>query len=193
MKRLVSTFVGALLAVGAIPAFAATLAVPTGGSAVAQIAWDATNSRSSDEPATVHISNDGKDLILAFDVPQRETIIGSSAGDSAAVDIWPNGANGDLYRLGVNLDGTRTTDSTSNTSSWSSSVKTRPGGYAVTMTIPLDSVPGLGGGATRIQFSRWISSTGDEQTWSHDRSAGSDDVAQAGTLSLGSAAAATNP
>jgi hypothetical protein len=194
MKRLVSTFVGALLATTAIPAFAATaLAVPVGSSTVAQISWDATNSRSSDEPATVHVSNDGKDLILNFDVPQRETIIGSAAGDSVAVDIWPGGSSSDLYRLGVNLDGTRTSDSTPNTSNWEASAQTHPGSYNVTVKIPLDSVSGLGGGDTRIQFSRWISSTADEQTWSHSSGAGDDDVAQAGSLSLGSSAAATTP
>jgi hypothetical protein len=193
MKRLVSMFVGALLAASAIPALADTLAVPTGGTAVAQIGWDATNSRSSDEPATVHISNDGKDLVLNFEVPQRETIIGSAAGDSVAVDLWPSGSNGDLYRIGVNLDGTRTTDSTSNTSSWSASATTHPGSYDVSVKIPLDSVPGLGTGDTRIQLSRWISTTADEQTWSHASQAGADDVAQAGQLSLGTSAAANTP
>lgn len=189
MKPIVAAVAAALLAATTLPAAAATLNIPASGSASVTLGFD-SSSDSSDEAATVHVNSDGKYLYLKFDVPQREPMIGTN-GDNVAVELWPTGADGQVFRFGMNLDGSHTSDSTSNTASWEGSAATHPGSYTVTMKIPLDAVHGLGGSASRIQFTRFIASTGDEQTWSHDGKASSDEVAQAGTLTFASATTAS--
>lgn len=194
MKRYLIALV-ALIAAGTMPALAATtLNVPViaaapsmgtasnfSGAAVAQLGWDTTDSRSADEPATARILSDGRNLYVKFDVDQREPMTGSAGGDSVAIDLWPNGPSGDQYHYGVGLDGSRTSDSTPNTSAWQGSATMHPGGYTVVMKIPMASI----GSTSQVQFTRWIASTAQEQVWAHDN--GANGVAQAGTLTVGAA------
>jgi hypothetical protein len=132
--------------------------------------------------------SDGKYLYVRFDVTQTAPLIGLAGGDYVAIALWPNGDSGDLYRFGVGLSGARTTDSTANTTDWESTESTHPGGYQVTMKIPTSAIASTNG--VRVQFSRWIASTGELQVWAHNTAAS--DVAQAGTLTIsGSVGAAT--
>lgn len=182
----------------AAPAFAATsLDVPLVASApsldphapsafgkagTATLAFDADGGRAT-EPATVHVVRDSSSLYVRFDVPQTEQLIGFSGGDSVAIDVWPAGSTGERYHLGVGLDGKHNDDSTANTASWDAAAASGNGGYTVTMKIPLSVL----GPSSRVQFSRWLSSTGELQLWSHDGGQTADDLAQAGTLTLASA------
>jgi len=198
VKRSILALAGAMvLAASAAPAFAATsLNVPVIASApsldphasnafanagTAKLSYTATGA-AADEPATVHVVTDKTALYVRFDVPQREQLIGFAGGDSVAVDLWPNGASGDRYHLGVGLDGKPTSDSTPNTAGWDVAEASYSGGYTVTMKIPMSAV---GSDNSHVQFSRWISSTGEEQLWSHEGSS-NDEVAQAGTLTFAS-------
>ena len=199
MKRSILALAGALtIAMCAAPAFAATsLDVPSvasapsldphapsafGNAGIAKLAFTADGSR-ADEAATVHVVSDNASLYVRFDVPQREQLIGFAGGDSVAIDVWPSRATGDRYHLGVGLDGKHTSDSTGNTAAWETAAASYPGGYTVTMKIPLSAV----GSSSRVQFSRWIATTGETQLWSHDAGTQGDDLAQAGTLTLAAA------
>lgn len=205
MKRSIFALAGALSITlsAAIPAFAATsLDVPTVASApsldphapspfgkagTATLSFDASGGRAS-EPATVHVARDSSTLYVRFDVPQSEQLIGFAGGDSVAIDVWPSGDTGDRYRLGVGLDGKHTADSTDNTASWDTAVAMVTGGYVVTMKIPLSAL----GASSRVQFSRWLSSTAELQLWSHDGGQTADDLAQAGTLTFASSVGKSN-
>jgi hypothetical protein len=130
----------------------------------------------------VRLVSDGQALYVRFDVSQTfDPIEGFDGGDSVAVDLWD--ASGTRSHLGVSLSGAHTSDSTPDTAGWETAVATRTGGYTVTMKVPLGTAPG-----SRVQFSRWISASGQEQVWSHDTSRPSDDLAQAGTLTFASSA-----
>jgi hypothetical protein len=198
VKRSIFALAGALsLAISAAPAFAATtLNVPTvasapsldphaafGNGGTATLAFDASSGARADEPATVHVVRDSPTLYVRFDVPQREQLVGFAGGDSVAIDVWPGGNSGDRYHLGVGLDGKHTADSTANTAGWDTAAASLSGGYAVTMKIPLSAV----GSSSRVQFSRWIATTGVVQLWSHDGGQTADELAQAGTLTFTSA------
>jgi hypothetical protein len=196
VKRSIFALAGALsLAMSAAPALAATtLDVPTvasapsldphatsafGNAGNATLSFDASGGRVS-EPATVHVVRDNSTLYVRFDVPQREQLIGFAGGDSVAIDVWPGGTSGDRYHLGVGLDGKHTADSTENTAGWDATAASFSGGYAVTMKIPLSAV----GSSSRVQFSRWIATTGVVQLWSHDGGQAADELAQAGSLTF---------
>jgi hypothetical protein len=198
VKRSIIALAGAMtLAMSAAPAFAATLSVPTiasapsldphaqsafGNAGTAKLSFNAEGDR-TDEPATVHVISDGTSLYVRFDVPQREQLIGFAGGDSVALDVWPAGSTGERYHLGVGLDGKHTSDSTENTAGWDTAAASYSGGYTVTMKVPLSAI----GSSSHVQFSRWISTTGEEQLWSHEGGRSDDDLAQAGTLTFVSA------
>jgi hypothetical protein len=198
VKRLFLALAGALaIAASAAPALAATsLDVPLvasapsldphassafGNAGAARLSYDVSGER-ADEPATVRVVRDDNALYVRFDVPQREQLIGFQGGDSVAVDLW--GSSGDEYHLGVGLDGKHTSDSTANTSSWETAAASYAGGYTVTMKIPLSAVSEA---TSHVQFSRWISSTAEQQVWSHEAGQSDDAMAQAGTLTFTSA------
>ncbi len=193
MKRSILALAGAIALASALPALAATsINVPLvasapsldphagsafAGGAVAPLTYIANGAQNAGEPASVRLLSDGKTLYLRFDVTQQfQPLEGFDGGDAVAVDLWD--AAGEQYHLGVGLNGKRTSDSTTNTADWQTAVMTGSGGYTVTMQAPVVASSNL-----RVQFSRWIASTGEEQVWSHDASQPADDaLAQAGTL-----------
>jgi hypothetical protein len=193
VKRRILALAGAISLASALPALAATsINVPlvasapsldphagaafTGG-AVAPLTYIANGGQNAGEPASVRLLSDGKALYVRFDVTQQfEPLEGFDGGDAVAVDLWD--AGGEHYHLGTGLNGKHTLDSTANTADWQTAVMTRSGGYTVTMQAPIVTTASL-----RVQFSRWIAATGEEQVWSHDPSQPADDeLAQAGTL-----------
>jgi hypothetical protein len=201
VKRIFTAFIATMMiAAGALPALAAfSLNVPlvAGASvtlassfrgAVAKLSWNSTDGHTAEEPATATLVSDGQHLYVRFDVTQSAPLIGLAGGDYVAIDLWPDGEGSDLHRFGVGLNGARTTDSTANTTGWEANETTRPGGYTVTMKIPVTDVPSTS--AVRVQFSRWIASTGELQVWAHSSAASN--LAEAGTLmvsgSVGAAA-----
>ena len=197
MKRVFLALVATLAAAGAAPALAefslnvpvvSTVSTISGSSfprgTVAKLDWNETEGRTADEPATVTLVSDRRFLYVRFDVTQTAPLIGLAGGDNVAIDLWPNG-DGAAYRFGVGLSGARTPDSTANTADWEAAESTHPGGYQVTMKIPLTAASTNG---ARVQLSRWIASTGELQVWAH--SDAESDVAQAGILTIGSVDAA---
>lgn len=203
MKRIMFALVGALLAAGAVPAYAASsLEVPTSSTApsvdphaddtsfnnaaVAQINWNSSKSQSATEDTTARITTDGKNLYVRFDAVQTERIVsaqpvdGKSSGDLVWVELQPGGA-GTTYRFAASPDGSsNATASTGSAPTFSASGAPYDGGYTVTMTIPLASLSGAHAGATwNAQFGRSIAGSGAALVWSHDGN-----VAQAGTLTM---------
>jgi hypothetical protein len=202
VKRIQAALILTVFAATAAPALAAfALNVPLAANvstvpgsrfpdgAIAKLDWNSTEGHTANEPATATLVSDGHALYVRFDVTQTAPMIGLAGGDNVAVDLWPNGESGDVYRFGVGLSGARTADSTANTIGWEATESTHPGGYQVTMKIPISAVSA---NVVRVQLSRWIASTGELQVWAHN--AAETDVAQAGTLTIaGSVGAATVP
>ena len=200
MNRVMIAFAATLTIAGALPALAAfslnvplVAAIPTAptssfpAGATAKLDWNLTEGHTAEEPATAALVSDGKYLYVRFDVTQTAPLIGLDGGDNVAVDLWPDGESGEHYRFGVGLSGAHTADSTTNTAGWESTESTHPGGYQVTMKIPMTAVASPN--TARVQFSRWIASTGELQVWAH--STAESDVAQAGTLTIGGSVSAT--
>jgi hypothetical protein len=218
MKRTVIALVGALFAAGSVPALAASsIEVPVSATApsvdpraddtafdpaaVAQLSWNGAKSRAATEPTIARISTDGKYLYVRFDASQNERIVssqpvdGKSAGDLVWVDLWPSGASGSLYRFAASPDGSSSATASNGAvvPAWQASGASYPGGYTVTMKIPLAGLRGArGAGSWNVQFARSIAATGERLVWSHDGTvASADDAAQAGTMTLPSAVGAS--
>jgi hypothetical protein len=195
LKRILLALIASLMAAGSLSALAAfslsvpvVAAVPPASASsfpngvVAKLDWDLTDGQNTSEPATATLVRDGKYFYVRFDATQTAPMIGLAGGDSVAINLWPNGQSGELYRFGVGLSGAHTLDSTANTADWEATESTHPGGYSVTMKIPMSVVPSTS--AVRVQFSRWIASTGELQVWAHSSAA--TDVDQAGSLTFSS-------
>jgi len=168
--------------------------------------WDVGHAQSATEPTTVLVTTDGKFLYVRFDAKQRAPIIASQhsndtvAGgsninggiawpdDAVWVDLWPTGPGGFQYQFEANPNGAHNEASTENTSfapHWSSSGAIRDGGYAVTMAIPLDVIHGAHAGTWRMQFVRYVRSTGALNVWSYDTAqTNPDDPARAGYVTI---------
>jgi hypothetical protein len=194
--------VGALVAASATPAFAAapTLDVPIATTApsmdpradetdfapaaLAQLAYTSTGT-SAKENTDAHVSTDGKFLYVRFDASQNEKI---GSGDSVGIDLWPSGSAGTMYRFASSPDGTKDANAAAAAAapSWEASGTSFPGGYAVTMKIPLAGLHGVSGsGPWNVQLTRSIGSNGQQLAWSHaGASASTDDVAESGTMTL---------
>jgi hypothetical protein len=196
---------GALLAVTAPPAQAATssLDVPTTASApsldphadetsfdraaVAQVGWNSTKSAPATEDTAARIETDGKYLYVRFDASQQERIVsaqphnGTSSGDLVWIDLQPGGAQGTDYRFSSSPDGSSEATASSGTApSFDAAGAPYPGGYTVTMKIPLAPLHSAGGsGPWNMQVGRTIAGAGTQCVWSHDGN-----VAQAGTITL---------
>ncbi len=204
MKRIVFALAGALIAVGALPAFAASsLEVPTATAApsvdpradftsfdpaaVAQLSWDSTKSRPAAEDTTARIATDGKFLYVRFDATQTERIVSTqpvdakSSGDLVWVELQPSGSNATSYRFASSPDGSSgATASTGTAPAFTTSGATFDGGYTVTMKIPLAGMTAAAsGGAWNVQFGRAISALGDQIVWSHEGN-----VAAVGTMTM---------
>lgn len=212
VKRLIIAFAGALLAAAALPVLAASsLDVPTASaapsvdpraddtafdpSAVAQLSWNATQTRAADEQTTARIATDGKFLYVRFDAAQKERIVsaqpadGKSDGDLVWIDLQPSGASGPLYRFAASPDGSSgATASNGAAPQFQASGATYDGGYTVTMKIPLATLRSAQSGASwSAQFARSIHSSGQQFVWSHDGN-----VAQAGTMTMPASVGSTS-
>ncbi len=200
---------GALLAGGALPALAApTLAIPVASTApsmspnaditafnpaaIAQLTWNAARAKDAGQETSAMLTTDGKNLYVRFDASQSQRIVsapfvdGTSRGDTVAVELWPAGASGPAYTFAAAPDGTPGARASSGPApAFSSGGTTFPGGYTVTMTIPLAQLHGVAASDWKVQLVRTIASTGARYVWSHAASAPTDDaLAQAGTMTL---------
>lgn len=204
MKRIALALVGALVAAGAVPAYAASsLEVPTtstapsvnphaddtsyNNAAVAQIGWNSAKSQNANEDTTARVATDGKNLYVRFDAVQTERIVssqpvdGKSSGDLVWVELQPGGTGATTYRFAASPDGASSATASSGAApAFSASGATYDGGYTVTMKIPLAEISGAhAGGTWNAQFGRSIAGSGAQLVWSHDGN-----VAESGTMTM---------
>ncbi len=176
--------------------------------APAALRWDVVHARPAAEPTEVRTATDGKFLYVRFDAKQQGSVVISQHGDDAItggsngsngtlswsnddavwVDLWPNGAGGFEYQFEANPGGSHNEYSSENTAfapHWESRGATVPGGYVVTMAIPLNVIHGVHAGGWRAQFIRYIRATGAEYVWSFDAvQTSADDVSRSGTITI---------
>lgn len=176
------------------------------GSATAQLKWDVGHARPSRDATTVQMTTDGKFLYLRFEAQQREplmaaqhsddTVAGGSninggiawTDDAVWVDLWPTGPAGFQYQFESNPNGAHNEASTENTAfapTWVSRGATTSDGYVVTMAVPLAVIHGAHPGTWRVQFVRYVRSTGELDVWSYDEAqTNPDDPARAGKVTV---------
>jgi hypothetical protein len=164
--------------------------------------WNVAHQRPATESTMVHVATDGKMFYVRFDAPQHEPVIASQrsddlitggtnfgggiawSDDSVWVDFWPTGPGGFQYLFESNANGAHNEASSENTSfapQWESKGSQTAGGYTVTMAIPLGVIHGAHAGSWRIQFVRYIRSTGELDVWSSDPAQSNpDDASRAG-------------
>jgi hypothetical protein len=184
-------------------------------SSAAPLRWDVGHARLAQEPTTVHVSTDGRFLYVRFDATQHEpvlvaqhsddTVTGGSninggiawTDDAVWVDLWPKGPAGFQYQFESNPNGAHNEASSENSSfapHWESHGAPTNGGYTVTMAIPFAVVHGAHPGMWRIQFVRYIRSTGALNVWSYDvAQTNPDDAARAGNVTIPVVARAAIP
>ena len=119
---------------------------------------------------------DGTFLFVGFDVErpgavhatQHTNDVGSGTDDQVAIYLWPDGAQGFSYSFSSNPIGTHYQSSTENTAyapTWWSAGRIVPGGYTVTMKLPLSIMRGGGASPWRIQVRATAPDTLDDFVW----------------------------
>lgn len=195
-----------------IGAFAVPTASPP---AHVTLTWDVDHARPAVDETDVYVHTDGTFLYVRFVAEQKapiiatqhnnDTIVGGSninsgiawSDDAVWVDLWPTGPAGFQYQFESNPIGAHNEASTENTSfapHWQSHGELTSHGYVVTMAIPLAVIHGAHAGTWRVQFIRYVRSTGDLDVWSYDPAQTSpDDPARAGSVTFTSIAKAPLP
>ena len=177
---------------------------------VVSLTWDVGHGKQAGDATTVRVMSDGKFIYVRFEAQQHGAVIatqhsndsvtgGSNIGggvawsdDSVWVDLWPTGPGGFQYQFESNASGAHNESSSENVSfapDWQSHGAVTSDGYIVTMAIPLAVIHGAHSGDWRLQFARYVRSTGDLDVWSYDPVQTSpDDSERAGTATLTSVA-----
>ena len=172
--------------------------------------WDVGHARPPQDATAVHVSTDGKFLYVRFDAQQRgplmaaqhsdDTVTGGSninggiawSDDAVWVDLWPTGPAGFQYQFESNPNGAHNEASSENTAfapAWESHGAATADGYVVTMAIPFAVIHGAHSGTWRVQFVRYVRSTGALNVWSYDDAqTNPDDASRAGRLDIASLA-----
>jgi hypothetical protein len=184
-----------------------SFAIPTATPpATVTLAWDVDHARPAQDKTTVSTWSDGKFLYVRFDAEQHAPIVasqhsddtvtgGSNIGggiawsdDAVWVDLWPKGPAGFQYQFEANPNGAHNEASTENVSyspHWETHGERTANGYMVTMAIPYAVIHGAHAGTWRVQFVRYVRSTGDLDVWSYDPAQQNpDDAARAGTVTF---------
>lgn len=168
--------------------------------------WDVAHAHPAADGTRVYVASDGKTLYVRFDVRQSQAVVatqhsndvvtgGSNINggiawpdDAVWVDLWPTGPAGFQYQFESNPIGAHNESSTENASyapHWTSKGAIVPGGYVVTMAIPLSAIRGAHNGTWRVQFVRYVRSTGALDVWSYrPGQTNPDDPQFAGVLGL---------
>lgn len=174
--------------------------------AVVALPWDVQHQRASSEPASARIATDGTSIYVRFDVEQREGLlaqqrtndVGDGTDDEVWIDLWPNGTSGFYYQFAATSNGTHYQYSSENTAyapTWASFGAVRPGGFTVTMRIPIAIMRAAGGAnGWKAQFVRIVRSTGERQIWRYGPAqTNGDDVTYAGAMNGIAPASASRP
>ena len=187
-----------------IGSFAIPTATPP---AKVNLTWDVDHARPAADKTDVYTYSDGKFLYVRFVAEQHsaplvatqhsdDTVTGGSnigggiawSDDCVWVDLWPKGPSGFQYQFEANPNGAHNEASTENVSfapHWESHGERTPGGYEVTMAIPYAVIHGAHAGTWRVQFVRYVRSTGELDVWSYDPAQQNpDDAARAGTVTF---------
>lgn len=147
----------------------------------------------ADQATTAYLLTDARYLYIGFDAKQTGPIqasqhtndTGGGTDDVVTAYLWPNGQNGFAYTFTSNPIGTHYQYSSENTSyapSWLSSGKLVPGGYTVTMRIPLAAMRG-GGKSWRVALERYQIATLNDYVWPYDPAEGGPgNVVYSGTM-----------
>jgi len=146
--------------------------------AVAHLSYDLRNHAAATDDTVVYTMSDGAYLYVGIDAKQRIPVratehtngVGLDTDDEVQVDLWPNGTRGFRYKFTSTAIGTHYQYSTENNSfepAWVSAGRIVPGGFAITMRIPLAVMHGTGAGDWRIQFIRYMPVTNDVYVWSY--------------------------
>ena len=181
----------------------------------APLVYDIAHAHQADENTVVHVTTDGKYLYVRFDAVQHEPILAlqqsndtvtgganvnggiAYSDDAVWVDLWPTGAGGFLYQFESNPNGTHNEESSENASfapQWESHGHSTAGGYAVTMAIPLAVIHGAHAGDWKMEFVRFVRSTGALDVWTYDAGETNPDVSTyAGTGTMPALARAPLP
>lgn len=142
------------------------------------LAFNLRNRQEADQTTTVYAMVDDAYLYVAADAKQRQPISATQHTNDEAlenddyfeIDLWPNGPGGFAYEFGVNPIGTHNARSSENTAyapTWKSAGRSVPGGYQVTMRIPLASIKSAGAQSWNAQFIRYVAATQDLYEWQH--------------------------
>jgi hypothetical protein len=158
------------------------------------LSWDFTNSRPPTEETRVRVLADAAYIYVRFDAKQSAPIAatqtvddaGQGSDDNVHVSLWPSGASGFEYQFDANPRGTHYQSSTENTTyapTWTSVGKIVPGGYTVTMRIPLKAMRSDGRSSWLAQFTRSVKATRETHEWAYGPGqASTDSVTFAGRL-----------
>jgi len=150
--------------------------------------------RPASEATTAYVAQDGAYLDVAFEATQKSAPVAAqetnSSGvlgdDFVGVYLSPQGSKGISYTFQANPHGARFQTSTENTAyspQWTAVGKSTPGGYSVTMRIPLNIIRSGGSTQWRAQFVRSTIATGGLSVWWYDPHATSpSDPTYMGTL-----------
>ena len=168
--------------------------------------WDVGHGHPAVNETNVHVATDGKFIYVRFEATQHvpviatqhsnDTITGGSnvnggiawSDDAVWVDVWPTGPAGFQYQFESNPIGAHNEASTENVNfapQWESRGEHTADGYVVTMAIPIAVIHGAHAGAWRMQFVRYVRSTGELDVWSYEPTQTSpDDSARAGVVTF---------
>jgi hypothetical protein len=188
------------------PPMTPTTAATAWPSPTVDLAWNVQHAQPAVEQTEVHVATDGHYLYVRFDATQREPVIavqhaddlitgGTNYGggiawsdDSVWVDLWPTGPAGFEYQFESNANGAHNEASSENSAfapQWETAGTVTPTGYTVTMAIPLSVVHGAHAGEWRMQFVRYVRSTGSLNVWSYDAAQQNpDDPSRAGDVTV---------
>jgi hypothetical protein len=185
-------------------AFAVPTATPP---AKVSLTWDVDHARPAADKTDVYTYSDGKFLYVRFVAEQQhapivatqhsdDTVTGGSnigggiawSDDAVWVDLWPKGATGFQFQFEANPNGAHNEASSENVSyapHWETHGERTATGYEVTMAIPYAVIHGAHAGAWRVQFVRYVRTTGELDVWSYDPAQQNpDDAARAGTVTF---------
>jgi hypothetical protein len=178
---MVASFMGsiAIPKVDAAPPIDGTLTNPSWkNAAVAHLTYDLRTHAPASDATTDYIMTDGTYLYVGIEAKQSIPVraiqhtndVGLDTDDEVQIDIWPNGTSGFQYLFITTALGTHYQFSSENTSyepTWWSAGKLVPGGFTVTMKIPLSIMHSSGSGGWRVQFARLIEATNNDLVWSY--------------------------
>jgi hypothetical protein len=171
-----------------------------------KLTWDVGHAAPARDATDVSVTTDGKFLYVRFEAKQQEPIVDNQhsndtvtgganinggiawSDDAVWVDLWPTGPAGFQYQFESNPSGAHNEYSSENTAfspQWVSHGTRTQSGYVVTMSIPMAVVHGARAGTWRMQFVRYVRSSGELNVWSYDTAQSNpDDPARAGYVNV---------